>query len=126
MKQLFDRIPDRLFSPLSGGNRRIYAALILDLYPLFFDQIHSDVFPSRETVRHEIEERLAVMSVIWQEEADQSSVGESDSTPAVMAYRRLLRAGWFEEENEGYQVRVTVPPAVGTLWASPHFSQPRP
>ncbi len=118
MNQLFDRIPDRLFSPLSGGNRRIYAALILDLYPLFFDQIHSDVFPSKETVRHEIEERLAVMSIIWQEEADQNSAGEPDSTPAVTAYRRLLGVGWFEEESEGYQVRVTVPPAVGTLWAS--------
>ena len=27
-------------------------------------------------------------------------------------------AGWIEEETEGYRVRVTVPPAVGTLRAS--------
>jgi hypothetical protein len=58
MTQLFDRIPDRLFSPLASANRRIYGALLLDLYPLFFDRIHADVFPSRETVRQEIEERL--------------------------------------------------------------------
>lgn len=58
------------------------------------------------------------MSIVWQEEADQCSAIEPDSTPALMAYRRLLAAGWFEEEMEGYQVRVTIPPAVGTLWSS--------
>lgn len=122
MTQLFDRLPDRLFSPLASANRRIYGALLLDLYPLFFDQIHADVFPSRETVRQEIEERLAVMAAAWQEEPDGASVpvpaAEPETNPAGQAYRRLLAAGWFEEEMEAYRVRVTVPPAVGTLWAS--------
>lgn len=118
MNQLFDRIPERLFSPLSGGNRRIYAALILDLYPLFFDQIHADVFPSKESVRHEIEERLAAMSFAWQDEDDKLLYLDKDYSYPAIAYRRLLDAGWFEEENEGYQVRVAVPPAVGTLWSS--------
>ncbi len=122
MTQLFDRVPDRLFSPLASANRRIYGTLLLDLYPLFFDQIHSDVFPSRETVRQEIEERLAVMAAAWQEESDSAPVPapttEPEVNPAAQAYRRLLAAGWIEEEMEGYRVRVTVPPAVGTLWAS--------
>ena len=127
MTQLFDRVPDRLFSPLASANRRTYGALLLDLYPLFFDQIHADVFPSRETVRHEIEERLAVMAVAWQEEQESDAealptpptpAGEHEVTPAALAYRRLLAAGWMEEELEGYRVRVTVPPAVGTLWGS--------
>lgn len=117
MNQLFDRISDRLFSPLSGGNRRIFASLILDLYPLFFDQIHADVFPSKETVRHEIEERLAAMTFSWQEDDDNLLIPQKDDNYAAIAYRRLLEAGWFEEENEGYQVRVAVPPAVGTLWS---------
>ncbi len=56
MEPLFNRLPSRLFSPLSGVNRGVYSNLLLDLYPLFFDQIHVDVFPSRETVRYEIEE----------------------------------------------------------------------
>ena len=122
MTQLFDRLPDRLFSPLASPNRRVYGALLLDLYPLFFDQIHSDVFPSRETVRQEIEERLAVMAAAWQDEPDAAPVpaptSEPEGNPAAQAYRRLLMAGWIEEEMEGYRVRVTVPPAVGTLWAS--------
>jgi len=115
--QLFDRLHERLFSPLSGGNRRIFASLILDLYPLFFDQIHSDVFPSKETVRHEIEERLAAISFSWQEEDDKALIQDKDDNYPAIAYRRLLEAGWFEEEIEGYQVRVAVPPAVGTLWS---------
>ncbi len=116
MNQLFDRVPVRLFSPLSGGNRRIYATLILDLYPLFFDQIHADVFPSKETVRHEIEERLAAMSFSWQDDDEQSLPHERDNNYPAIAYRRLLDAGWLEEESEGYQVRISVPPSVGTLW----------
>jgi Wadjet protein JetA len=122
MTQLFDRLPDRIFSPLASANRRVYGTLLLDLYPLFFDQIHSDVFPSRETVRQELEERLAVMAAAWQEESDsglaQTPTTEPEANPAAQAYRRLLAAGWIEEEAEGYRVRVTVPPAVGTLWAS--------
>ena len=117
MTLLFDRVSDRLFSPLASANRHIYAGLLLDLYPLFFDQIHADVFPSREAVRREIEERLAVMAASWQDEAEAPSP-ETDTTPAALAYRRLLAAGWLEEETEGYRVRVTVPPAVGTLWAA--------
>ena len=41
MSHLFERIPDRLFSPLSSANQHVYSTLILDLYPLFFDQIHA-------------------------------------------------------------------------------------
>lgn len=152
MTQLFDRLPERLFSPLASANRRTYGALLLDLYPLFFDQIHADIFPSRETVRHEIEERLAVLAVAWQEEADaevppadamgialatpwaggvppragspfpsaigSASGGDHETSPAAQVYRRLRDVGWFEEEQDGYRVWVTVPPAVGTLWAS--------
>jgi hypothetical protein len=97
MNQLFDRLPDRLFSPLASANRRIYEALLLDRLPLFFDRIHSDVFLSRDTVRQEIEERLAVMAAAWQEEADalpvETLTPEPEGNPAVQTYRRLDRRG---------------------------------
>ena len=84
MTHLFDHISDRLFSPLASANRHIYSSLLLDLYPLFFDQVHADVFPSRETVRLEIEERLAVLAVSWQDEAETPAL-EADTTPAALA-----------------------------------------
>jgi hypothetical protein len=128
MQTPFDRLPERLFSPLAGPNRRIYGALLMDLYGLFFDQVHADVFPSRASVRHEIEELLAVQAVVWHQEADADDApGRAEPAPAAMpgevtpaaaAYRRLLEAGWLEEEIDGYRTRVTVPPAVGVLWAA--------
>jgi hypothetical protein len=62
LTRLFDGISDRLFSPLVSANREIWPALARDLCPLLFDRIHADVFPSRETVRQEIEQRLGVPS----------------------------------------------------------------
>lgn len=118
MPELFDRLPDRLFSPLASANRRIYGALLLDLYPLFFDQIHADVFPSRDTVRYEIEEHLARVALIWQEEGDEDAPGVDEASPAATIYRRLRLAGWFEEESEGYRVYVAVPPVVSQVWTA--------
>ncbi len=118
MNDLFDRLPQRLFSPLASANRRIYANLLLNLYPLFFDQIHADVFPSRETLRYEIEEQLARMSLVWQEEAEEEEVVADDLSPAAIVYRRLRSAGWFDEESEGYRVHVAVSPAVSQIWTA--------
>jgi len=55
-------------------------------------------------VRQEIEERLAVMAAAWQEEPEavsaQAPVTDPDGNPAAQAYRRLLTAGWIEEERD--------------------------
>jgi len=118
---LFGRLPGHLFAPLAGPNRGIYGEVLLGLYSLFFEHEHHEVFPSRETVRAEIEEQLSRMARLqWmQEEADQSGDDETDlASVAVMAqrvYRRLVETGWLEEEQEGYRVRVVVQPEVGTL-----------
>jgi hypothetical protein len=118
MEHIFARLPDRLFSPLAGPNRGIYATLLLDLYGLFFDQIHADVFPARETVRYEIEEHLARLSLRWQEDSEDQAQSTEDMSPAATVYRRLRDAGWLEEESEGYRVHVAVPPAVAMVWAT--------
>ncbi len=114
MSQLFEKIPDTLFSPVASANRRLYATLLIDLYPLFFDQIHADVFPSRETVLADIEQRVVSRALALQEEGDYEI---TETNPAAAIYRRLRDAGWFEEEQEGYRVQVTVPPAVALLWS---------
>lgn len=118
MDQLFSRLPDRLFSPLASRNRAIYSQLLLGLYPLFFDQIHADVFPARETIRHEIEEQLARLSLTWQAEGEEELELSEDAGLQAIVYRRLRDAGWFEEEHEGYRVHVVVPPAVAMLWGT--------
>ena len=118
MQALFNRLPSRLFSPLSGVNRDVYARLLLDLYPLFFDQIHADVFPSRDALRYEIEEQFARLTLVWQEEAEDAQQLGDEGPLAATIYRRLRDAGWFEEERDGYRVYVTVPPAVAMLWST--------
>ncbi len=119
-ESFFRRVPDTLFSPLCGPNRHIYARLILDLYPLFFDQLHADVFPSRDTVRAEIEELLARLALHWIDEGGETAdeAGASEFLLALRAYHRLREAGWLEEEVDGYRLRVSVPPAVATLWSA--------
>jgi len=118
---LFSRLPANLFAPLAGPNRAFYSEVLLGLYPLFFEHEHHEVFPSRETVRAEIEERVARMVRLqWAEEEGEDPAGDEGAlgTPAQLAqrvYRRLVQTGWLEEEQEGYRVRVVVPPDVGTL-----------
>lgn len=118
---LFSRLPENLFAPLAGPNRAVYSEVLLSLYPLFFEHEHQDVFPSRETVRAEIEERVARMVRLqWATEEGEDPVDEEGvlGMPAQLAqrvYRRFVQTGWLEEEQEGYRVRVVVPPDVGTL-----------
>lgn len=124
MPLLFGRLPSHVFAPLAGPNRMVYTEVLLGLYPLFFEHEHHEIFPSRETVRAEIEERVSRMARLqWtDEEGDQPGDGEVGlGTAAVLAqrvYRRLVDTGWLEEEQEGYRVRVVVPPDVGTLLGS--------
>ena len=116
MSKIFERLPDKIFSPLASQNRKIYASLLIELYPLFFDQIHPNIYPSRETVRFEIEDRLAAMKMEWLDEEDDFNL--ADSSPASTIYRRLRDIGWLDEEHQGYHVNVTIPPAVALLWSS--------
>jgi hypothetical protein len=122
MVDLFQRIPDSLFLPLSGPNRHVYGRLLVDLYPLFFEQMHADVFPSAQVVRAELDELLMRMAVVDLAQEDEFDVNlESASADAGVAqrvYRRLRNTGWLEEEVDGYRVRVSVRPAVATLWSS--------
>ncbi|QFY42132.1 hypothetical protein F6R98_05390 [Candidatus Methylospira mobilis] len=122
MVDLFQRIPDTLFLPLSGPNRHVYGRLLVDLYPLFFEQMHADVFPSAQVVRAELDEllmRMAVVDLALEDEFDANAEGaQTEAGLAQRVYRRLRNSGWLEEEIDGYRVRVSVRPAVATLWAS--------
>jgi hypothetical protein len=122
MTDIFDRVPDTLFLPLVGPNRQTYSKLLLELYPLFFEQLHTEVFPSRETVRAEMDELLARMAVFELTHEDEfvegTEVVVDEGSLASRAYRRLRNTGWLEEEHEGYRARVSVNPSVATIWSA--------
>lgn len=116
---LFRRLPDDLFRPLSGPNRHVYVDILSRLHKLFFSDSAASIFPSDKTVRTEIEETLISLSLReWKHEEDDETLPEIPDNAAGhawRAYRRLVRCGWLEEEQEGYATRVVIPSDVGRL-----------
>lgn len=116
---LFRRLPDDLFRPLSGPNRHVYVEILSSLHKLFFSDSAASIFPSDKTVRTEIEETLISLSLRdWMPEDDDETlpdIPDNAAGHAWRAYRRLVRCGWLEEEQEGYATRVVIPSDVGRL-----------
>lgn len=116
---LFRRLPDDLFRPLSGPNRHVYVEILSSLHKLFFSDSAASIFPSDKTVRTEIEETLISLSLRdWKPEEDDETfpdIPDNAAGHAWRAYRRLVRCGWLEEEQEGYATRVVIPSDVGRL-----------
>lgn len=115
---LFKYLPDALFAPLSGANRNIYVNVLTRLHALFFGT-SAALLPAYETVRSEIEEVLSDMTLQdWQSEEGEEDAPDIPNTQlgyAARAYRRLRQCGWLEEEQDGYRIRVAMPPDVGRL-----------
>ncbi len=116
---LFKYLPDKLFLPLAGPNRQVYVTILARLHPLFFGT-SATLLPAYETVRGEIEEVLAGVSLReWQPEEGEDAAPELSSDSSLVlasrAYRRLRQCGWLEEEADGYRIRVAMPPDVGRL-----------
>lgn len=118
---LFKKLPDDVFRPLAGPNRHLYESVLLALYPVFFDENEAeDFFPRRDAVIREIEETLGrIERLQWVAESaeDQEEMDPFPSVPrcADYLYHRLLRTGWLEEDQEGYNKSVVMPPIVSSL-----------
>lgn len=86
---------------------------------MFFSDSAASIFPSDKTVRTEIEETLISLSLRdWKPEEDDETfpdIPDNSAGHAWRAYRRLVRCGWLEEEQEGYATRVVIPSDVGRL-----------
>jgi hypothetical protein len=110
---LFERLPDRLFAPLSSPNRRSYWALLCRLHEKRFGPDAplppSIGFSSRDIVR-DLEEELLTQDQ-WENEE-----GLAPETPigirANMVLGRLEEAGWLRREKYALERRVTMRPAV--------------
>ena len=110
---LFERLPDRLFAPLSSANRHRYWALLCRLHEKRFGPDAplppSQGFSAREIVQ-DIEDELLTQD-IWETED-----GYSPETPinirALQVFHRFEEAGWFRLEKLGVEKRVTMQPTV--------------
>jgi hypothetical protein len=110
---LFERLPDRLFAPLSSVNRQRYWALLCRLHEKRFGPDAplppSHGFSVREIVQ-DIEDELYTQD-IWDAED-----GHSPETPinirANQVFHRFEESGWFRLEKHGVEKRVVMRPTV--------------
>ncbi|MCM0080182.1 DUF5716 family protein [Geomonas sp. Red32] len=121
---LFKKLPDDIFRPLAGPNRHLYEDVLLALYPVFFDENEAeDFFPRRDAVIAEIQETLGrIERLQWVAESaeDTEEIEQFPTVPrcADYLYHRLIRTGWLEEDQEGYNKTVVMPPIVSSLLAA--------
>lgn len=115
---MFNKLPDRIFSPLAGKNRQIYECVLLDLIPDLFGEIDGNlVFPRREMIFATIEQTLSQFEKVeWQDEEGTEGDSVDKTLPTHhLIYKRLVDCGWLEEELEGYNKYVVMAPDVGVL-----------
>jgi hypothetical protein len=118
---LFKKLPDDIFKPLAGPNRHLYEEVLLALYPVFFDENEAeDFFPRKDAVIAEIQETLGRLGRLqWiaenAEESDEMEPFPSVPRCADYLYYRMLKTGWLEEDQDGYNKSVVMPPIVSAL-----------
>lgn len=115
---LFNKLPNDLFLPLSGQNRHIYQAVLVELADLFFDEDLIDPFIPRDLVRSTIEEAVIKHGIrSWspeneEDEADEHEVPKSSAEYANRIYRRLVKTGWLDEDQQLYRTFVLMSPSI--------------
>lgn len=114
--KLFEKIPDRLFSPLASPNRHHFWALLCHLYRRRFGPDAplppSHGFVQRELLQ-EIEDHIR-FAPKWQPE-DEEEPNLSLDQRASNYFRRLLQAGWLRTEKYGLTQTVSMAPAVNQM-----------
>lgn len=115
---LFNKLPDDIFLPLSGQNRRIYEVVLLELADLFFDEDLIDPFIPRDLVRSTIENavvRYGIRRWSAEEGENDADIPVSSAEYTNRIYRRLVQTGWLEEEQRIYRTHVLMSPAISYL-----------
>jgi len=117
---LFNKLPDELFVPLSGQNRHIYQSVLIELADLYFDEDLIDPFIPKDLVRSTIEEAIikhGIRSWSPEEDADGQEPGLPRSTAeyASRVYRRLVKTGWLDEEQQLYRTYVLMAPSISHI-----------
>lgn len=110
---LFERLPDKLFSPLGSANRHVYWSLLCALHRRRFGP-DAPLPPSHgyllRDIHKDIEEHIAY-DFQWVDEGD-----DPPETPlnirAISLFNQLLECGWFRSERYGMERTVSMRPAV--------------
>lgn len=111
---LFDRVPDELFSVLASPNRVLYADALDVLYDAYREslKIPEDTFYSM--LRSKLEQQLAD-ATFEGEDIDEEELRDI-SGRARFLIRKLYSKGWFEKERgEDFDEYITVPSYSSTL-----------
>lgn len=115
---IFDYLPDRLFTPLSGKHRREYARLILALYKAYFDETSDYLDDSFDVkiIRRFIEKHLIDNNLTtWVDEDVSEAVSNELSAINDRAYAiftRLVDTGWLVQEKVGFNTAIFMAPKV--------------
>lgn len=116
---LFNKLPDDLFLPLSGQNRHIYQSVLVELADLFFDEDLIDPFVPRDLVRSTIEEAVIKYGFRnWSPESDDAEEVELPKSSAEYTnriYRRLVKTGWLDEDQQLYRTYVLMSPSISYI-----------
>lgn len=110
---LFERLPDRLFSPLGSANRKGYWSVLCALHRHRFGP-DAPLAPSYGHLQHNIHKFIE--NHIAYDDAWVDEDGDEPDTPfnmrAIGIFNRLLEAGWFRTDRYGMERTVTMRPAV--------------
>jgi hypothetical protein len=111
---LFERLPERLFSPLASQNRHRYWALLCRLYQKRFGP-DAPLPPStgypKKTIVQDIIEALEFEEIWESEDSDDVSNCQIDIR-ANAIFNRLYECGWFCIDEPRFEKKVTMQPLV--------------
>lgn len=109
---IFDKLPQSLFAPLTGKNNRRAWSMIERLYGTFFapDRIptYTEGYLSSEITK-DIERFL--LDANWDSEESDAALTPLNAQ-ASQIYRRLVDSGWFVEEKIGHVDYVNMRPMI--------------
>ena len=113
---LFRRIPEGLFGPLAGANRRLYWSVLCALYEGHFSWDDAPVDAAvdgapRRAVAGTIERVLREQAIALEAEDGYDAA----EPPAHYVFRRLAGSGWLTVERENLRDYVSMAPAVAQL-----------
>jgi|GEM_PF-5576900 len=117
-KSIFDRVPEQIFQPLAGKNRRLYWGVLEKLFDDFFKGDVAEYIQGvlKPEIIDSIDRYLLQLPEYIPEEDDDEDKSIESRQVSGRIYRRLVKAGWLSVEQEGYAIEyILLSPTVSQL-----------